>query len=142
MDTIIIINIIIVAVLFSVWDLKYKELPPYIYLAYIIFAFVGFMYNTWQAVVMLSLAFGFGWLMYYIKAWEGGDSKVLMMYSMLFPISLAWLFVQNIAFYGLIYWLVFGKGRKIAFIPALSIAMISTLFGIYPIELIISWLLS
>lgn len=134
--------IFFVSILYLSWyDLKFKEIPvpnwPWLLLFYLLSVYLnGFFWP----LVSLAIYFAIGALFYYTKTWEGGDSKVLMYYGMLFLPNSAGLFIVNIAFYGLVY---FGLMRllrleQIPFVPAISIATVSTLFGIDAARIILS----
>jgi len=87
------IFIIIYLAIASYFDLKTREIPDYV--NYSAFA-IGFLYKSYSAIInqnhyfltfplILSLIiFGFGYLMYLIGGWGGGDTKLLTSCAMLF----------------------------------------------------------
>ena len=128
----ILLVVIVIAVAFSVYDFKYKELMPYHWIFYLGFIMAGFDANGWHLLVLIPAAFMFGWFMYTIKAWEGGDTKALMLYSTLLNINQVPMYMINLSAYGLLYIgiLKLFKYKEIPFIPVLSIALVSTLLDI------------
>lgn len=121
--------LVLVSLWLSLYDLRYKEIPDRLWLIGTVFATAGIvLHGFYNTAIMWAGSFVFGWLLYTFKVWEGGDAKVFIVYSMLFPLANTGLWVVNLAFIGFLYSIIhmIRRIKVVPFVPAISLAAIST----------------